>query len=191
MGFNTPCIHPGCTSKSRTLKPGYCTLHYQSLKKRGLIRFVRDIPFREIIMDRVEIEPYSGCWIWTAGYFGKNGYGQWRIGSVKANAHRAVYHHLVGPIPEGMHVCHKCDSPFCVNPRHMFLGTRVENMQDAAEKGRLSMNCSKLSTGDVLEIRNRALFGNELQKEIARDFGIKQNNVSRIKLGRRFRRVRA
>jgi hypothetical protein len=82
-------------------------------------------------------EPNTGCWLWTAGGVPR-GYGTMRIGSPRraAYAHRVSWELHRGPIPKGFDVCHKCDTPQCVNPDHLFLGTRSDNMQDCACKGR-------------------------------------------------------
>lgn len=73
----------------------------------------------------------EGCWLWTAGRIG-NGYGIFR----RKLVHRVSWTLTNGPIPEGMFVCHHCDTPLCVNPAHLFLGTHQDNMRDMRQKGR-------------------------------------------------------
>lgn len=82
-------------------------------------------------------EPNTGCILWT-GHLCARGYG--RIGyASKGSAvlvHRIAYECANGPIPRGMVVCHTCDTPMCVNPDHLFVGTQKDNMRDMFKKGR-------------------------------------------------------
>lgn len=80
----------------------------------------------------------GGCWIWQ-GCKNNKGYGMVSRrgrGFSPQLAHRYMYEQHVGPIPDGMHLLHRCDTPACVNPTHMFIGTRSDNMRDMVAKGR-------------------------------------------------------
>lgn len=75
-----------------------------------------------------------GCILWIKGLQHK--YGSLRIGNKSWRAHRYSWTIHNGDIPNGMYVLHRCDTPACVNPEHLFLGTHSENMQDKISKGR-------------------------------------------------------
>lgn len=80
-------------------------------------------------------EPNTGCWLWEGATI-RSGYGRHNINGVQMGAHRASWIIHNGDIPDGMHVCHKCDTPPCVNPDHLFLGTHADNMRDMQAKER-------------------------------------------------------
>lgn len=77
------------------------------------------------------------CWLWI-GCVGTNGYGKFWYNGKTTHAHRAAYEITYGPIGDDdtRHVCHKCDTPLCCNPLHLFLGTPQENTDDMIAKGR-------------------------------------------------------
>jgi hypothetical protein len=143
-------------------------------------------------MDRFEekFEPVteSGCWLWTART-DKQGYGHFTVSGAKKLAHRFSYELYVEHIPDGLCVCHKCDTPGCVNPKHLFLGTRADNNLDKKQKGR-SVNLrgsmhgkAKLTESDVLYIRDEYKKGNIKQKELAEKFNVTQVTISKIVCG--------
>lgn len=79
-------------------------------------------------------EPNTGCFLWNGGLC--HGYGTACINKKQQLAHRWSWELHRGPIPEGMDVLHKCDTPLCVNPDHLKLGTQKDNAQDMSRKGR-------------------------------------------------------
>lgn len=84
--------------------------------------------------------PFSTCHYW-GGAINDAGYGMISIGGKWTRAHRASYEMHKGPIPDingkPALLRHRCDTPLCVNPDHLIPGTQVENMKDAAERGRM------------------------------------------------------
>ena len=99
-------------------------------------------------------------------------------------AHRLAFTLEHGPIPAGMRVLHECDNPPCTNPRHLFLGTRADNVRDAAEKGRMARgerhHRTNLTDTDIRCIRELYATGRKLQREIGEEYGLTQGAISQI-----------
>lgn len=118
---------------------------------------------------------YDDCWEWI-GAKRKHGYGQISSGRRVLKAHRVSYEIHFGPIPPGMSVLHSCDTPACVSPHHLSLGTQAENCRQAAERGRTTR---VLSYPQALLIRQMASAG-WAQRPLARKFGVDRRTIGRV-----------
>ena len=137
----------------------------------------------EAFESRMIPEPNSGCWLWL----GMQQYGKlygifcWKNKNIKA--HRASWEIYRGPIPDGIHVLHKCDVPSCVNPDHLFLGTQRDNVEDCHRKGRNNslkgerQHLAKLTADIVIEIR--ASSGSTLE-ELGHKYGVTKSTIGRV-----------
>ena len=134
----------------------------------------------------------SGCLEWT-GWRHPRGYGKMTVhvdGKQTGRlTHRVAWELANGPIPEGMLVCHRCDNPSCCNPDHLFLGTDVDNMRDAREKGRAvrgeRATPSRLKDGQVREIHAILAAPNPPNDcELGRRYGVWGSTIRDIRIGR-------
>lgn len=125
------------------------------------------------------------CWLWT-GPTNRLGYG-W---SLRKLVHRTSYRLAFGDFDPSLCVCHRCDVPACVNPAHLFLGTRDDNNKDRDAKGRTrnpgpprgSANpMAKITADDVRLIR--AMRGLKSQREVGLEFGLSASAISLIQRG--------
>lgn len=129
------------------------------------------------------------CWEWTGGR-DTQGYGLFFIN----NKYRCEKAHRVSAwlsgkrFGNGLNVCHHCDNPPCVNPKHLFLGTRKDNIRDCISKNRLTRGNksgvnnprSIINELDVKTIRFFYSMGSILQRELGEMFGLTQTAVSLI-----------
>ncbi len=140
------------------------------------------------IENRTEVNS-NGCFVAKRAK-SKNGYGTLRYCDKTYIAHRFVYTALVGDAPDGIDVCHTCDNRACVNPAHLFLGTRKENMQDAADKGRTYKPRAnhKLTPADALDIRKKYANGSS-SRRLADKYGVTTRSILAIVSGQSFAHV--
>lgn len=150
------------------------------------------VDVRAMLLERCIPVPESGCWLWLGGC---GGYGHMRVNGVVHRAHRLSYETFTGKtIPAGMLGCHKCDTPSCINPDHIFPGTAADNAHDRDRKGhhianragaknpvrRDAHHQAKLTANAVEQIK-RMLAEGDGQRHIARSFGVSQSLISGIK----------
>lgn len=144
-----------------------------------------------------KVKKTDSCWLWEGGSINSSGYGYVSVNGKRVGVHRAIYEFYRRQIPDGIQVCHTCDVRLCVNPDHLFEGTRSENALDAVAKGRYT-NCakcapeklprgeangsSKLTKRDVLTIK-RTYRPGVSQRSLAERFGVTQAVISRILSG--------
>ena len=138
----------------------------------------------ERFWEKVAKGGHDECWEWTGAKW-RSGYGIVRINGRRHRVHRVAYEFAVGPIPDGLNVCHTCDNPPCCNPAHLFLASHAENMADMAAKGRQrgpsgeSHHKAKLTVAIVRTIREWAPTGWP-QRDLAAAFGVSQTTIGRI-----------
>lgn len=132
-------------------------------------------------------EPNSGCQLWIANV-NRKGYGDLTFKGRKRLAHVASWEAHRGPTT-GLCVLHRCDVPSCINPAHLFLGTRLDNNTDMRSKGRNQRgerhNWAKLTEKDVRAIRASTLSG----VDAARAYGVSTACVSLIRAGKVWKHI--
>ena len=141
----------------------------------------------ETIKTRAKVNPATGCWEWIGTK--RNGYGRTMTGSrtdgtrKSISAHRLSYQLFKGDIPPGHEICHKCDNPCCINPDHLFAGTRQENVDDRERKGRNVVprgegnGRAKLTSNDVCDARNERATNGTSYQALAKKYGIAKTTI--------------
>jgi hypothetical protein len=144
--------------------------------------------FQERFEKFVAPDPNSGCWLWTGSLNPKPSlpYGRFQIAKGKgAYAHRIAYQIYRGDVPAGLCILHRCDVPYCVNPAHLFLGTKRDNNIDKENKGRGNQPkgerhpLSKLTLDQVKAIRKMRFAGYSL-RATATKFGVSRGTICDI-----------
>lgn len=124
------------------------------------------------------------CWEWQ-GWRSPQGYGRFCLNGHQIPASRAAAIRAGMPVSDGLDVCHTCDNPPCVNPAHLYVGTRSQNIQDMADRGRHPKQglgerdwCAKYTDAEVADWRLRHARGDSF-KSIARHYGAHPTTISR------------
>lgn len=156
---------------------------------------------RHRFWNKVDIGSDSECWEWQAAT--RQGYGAIKVNGKTRGAHRVAWELTNGSIPKGLCVCHKCDNPPCVNPSHLFLGTKKENNYDMIRKGRKyelteedyrkawrsnGQRAAKLTKRQVAKIKVLLAKGHS-QRAIAKQFPVSHDAIHKIATGKTWRHV--
>ena len=135
------------------------------------------------------------CWNWTRSMTNK-GYGHFSLNGKDMTAHRMSWILTNGEIPNGLCVCHKCDNPRCINPNHLFLGTKLDNAKDAIDKGRFRFVSKKdkafgekhglttLKNRDVKEIVHKYRNGIAKTTKLSKEYGVCVQTICNIVKGK-------
>lgn len=142
------------------------------------------------MMESIEYETNSGCWLWRK-YLDPYGYGRMSLNGTQYQAHRISFA-MNWPLPDDLLVCHRCDTPACVNSSHFFLGDRQANMDDCVSKRRHRFGKTHhkaiLSELDVLFVRSFCKKRGDASR-VARLFGVNPNTIYLILNGTNWRHI--
>lgn len=192
------CDEPECTKPH--VARGKCRNHYMAWRRatppdrRGLAPGFSRLTIAERFWLKVD---QSGgpdaCWPWKDAPDPK-GYGTFCPSpGVRSPAHTYAVQLATGqPCPPGREGCHTCDNPPCCNPRHVYYGTRLDNVRDCIARGRFARGersgSALLTDAAVLAIRQRYVAG-ERVRDLAQEHGVADSSISNIITGRTWKHV--
>ena len=157
-------------------------------------KVLEDKQYSEKVKKRILKKSYlneiTGCRIWT-GSKDANGYGAVHLYDQYLAVHRVAYEVLVGPIPEGKILMHKCDNPSCIEPLHLIIGTTYDNNKDRAAKGRTHKSYgednpySKLKEHEVITIKKifKKNSSITMRKYLSKKYNVSEPCIYAIKKG--------
>lgn len=143
------------------------------------------------------VQKSDGCWLWQ-GRKERLGYGRFHIIGRTDGRRDGRAHHIAwmlandSPVPDGMILLHACDTPSCVRPDHLRLGTHADNVADKVAKGRQAKGMrhgrSKLSEHDVRAIR-LCLFIGISKNKLAKQYGVDHKTLSHLETRKTWRHL--
>jgi hypothetical protein len=187
------------SSLDRTQTPNIgrpITAHMSSQKENQIAAIISNmantVSLRDRLYSKFIVRPKTRCWVWISTR-NPQGYGLFQVGKSARLAHRISWAYHNGD-PGDLCVLHRCDNPPCVNPEHLFLGTRTDNLKDMREKGRWKcLNPQKgsknpfsvLTESQVKEIKRST----GSSREVAQRYGVNSSCVRKIRSGKSWTHV--
>lgn len=183
---HAPIRYVGSKRCVQCMKEKAIRLHRR--KERKYSCFKGHEPLQERIMAHSEQVTECGCWIWTRSG-NRRGYGQIVYRRKHMETHRASWIAFKGDIPSGLHVLHRCNTPSCVNPDHLYLGTYLDNTADRIAAGTQSRPPRNIGEGHgrakLKEDESRQIkFGSLSASECAQFYNVSMPTVYAIRSGR-------
>lgn len=137
------------------------------------------------------------CWLWNHST-NHLGYGFFFVRGQTFLAHRISFFIHNDIDPEKSKVLHSCDTPGCVNPHHLFLGTQKTNAEDRDHKNRSSNSivyqkgserkAAKLTEEIVRDIRSRPPYWGSVSA-LAKEFGVNKTTISKVLRGKKWSHI--
>jgi hypothetical protein len=181
------CTTAGCDKQH--YGRGWCKYHYQQAYLAGNIesqprKISRpDATLDERLRNIGWTVTESGCWEWN-GAKDVYGYGQMSVNRGRPwKAYRIAYEAWVKVPADNVDICHTCDNPPCINPAHLFEGSRLVNITDMVNKKRIAngeRKPHKLTDVQIDEIRAHYATGGFMQKELAARYGVTSSHICNI-----------
>lgn len=134
----------------------------------------------ERLWSKTKLNEKTGCLEWT-GFVQR--YGRIFYNGKSHLAHRVAWEITYGEIPENLVVCHHCDNPKCVNPKHLFIGTQTDNVADRERKGRnIVQKGEKCGTAKLTEEQVKEILKSKLSlTKCAKLYGVTPQAISMIR----------
>lgn len=162
---------------------GWCVAHYRRNRLNGDPLLSRRPGLGITPAQRLDLytDKSGDCWMWTGS---GDRYGKTCVSGRYVSAHILSYELNVGPVPSGQIVRHRCDTPKCVRPEHLELGTNADNSRDMTDRQRQARGerqwCAKMTAETVIELREAYSLGKANIPELSRQYGISTSTVGKI-----------
>lgn len=169
-----------------------CEMHWRRWRKHANPFGLGSTPDQKFWVRVAITADDSRCWIWQAGRT-KDGYGNVAVnGHYHVRAHRAAWFYTYGRYPADI-LRHTCDTPLCVNPKHLLEGSHADNVRDKVRRNRQMKGehvpNAVLRSRDIPVIRQLLADKSMSQTDIAKQFGVSRRNIGMIKNGHTWRHV--
>lgn len=180
------CKVDGCTRDVTRKKYQECESHFYRRTTYGNYDEQRRTRSNDSWDERLTVDKWvvspgpleTDCWIWQRT-LNSDGYATIKYHQRTYKVYRVTWERLHGThIPPGKSALHRCDTPACINPYHIFIGTQVDNINDMVSKGR--QNSPKGLTDDQVRQIRAMVRGGMRQSEVVRAMGVASSTVSLI-----------